>query len=288
MFGQRSDCKVKTTPFAICGLAKKWHYKTNVTCRLFLHTHHPHQDLNLDIFVAQSSSYLRTNANISHSSTNMAVTDPTLKPRSNYHSSHTVVLLVGKEQQEMLVHTNIISAHSTFFRTALKKEWKEGQTRVIKLPEDDPDIVTRYLDFVYHNRLVTQCKSQPDANHIDLALLYVYGERVLDTYIQNTIVEHLLKLTAVIDRNKAGHPHYPGPAVVEITYEGTTAALPFRRLLIDMYARHGSEEWLSHDDLHPAFCLDVARALVAQAMAKDGVPGKLGAAMRMVDYLIAE
>jgi hypothetical protein len=215
MFGQRSDCKVKTTPFAICGLAKKWHYKTNVTCRLFLHTHHPHQDLNLDIFVAQSSSYLRTNANISHSSTNMAVTDPTLKPRSNYHSSHTVVLLVGKEQQEMLVHTNIISAHSTFFRTALKKEWKEGQARVIKLPEDDPDIVTRYLDFVYHNRLVTQCKSQPDANYIDLALLYVYGERVLDTYIQNTIVEHLLKLTAVIDRNKAGHPHYPGPAVVE-------------------------------------------------------------------------
>lgn len=218
----------------------------------------------------------------------MVASDPTLKPRSSYHPSHTVVLLVGKAQQEMLVHMNIICAHSTFFRTALKKEWKEGQTRVIKLPEDDPDIVTRYLNFVYHNRLVTQYKSQPDSNYIDLALLYVYGERVLDNFIQNTIIEHLLKLTAVINRNKPGHPHYPGPAVVEIIYEGTTAASPFRRLLIDMYARHGSEEWLSHDDLHPAFCLDVARALMAQAQFKGGALGQRGPAMRVADYLIVE
>jgi hypothetical protein len=203
----------------------------------------------------------------------MAASDPTTKPRSNYHPSHTVILLVGKEQQEMLVHTNIISAHSDFFRAALKKEWAEGQTHIIKLPEDDPEIVTRYLDFVYHNRLVTQYKSQPDSNYIDLALLYVYGERVLDIFIQNTIIEHLLKLTDVINRNHHGHPHYPGPAVVEIVYEGTTPTSPFRRMLVDMYARHGLEEWLAHEDLHPAFCLDVARALMAQATAKVGAPG---------------
>jgi hypothetical protein len=218
----------------------------------------------------------------------MAASDPTTKPRSNYHPSHTVILLVGKEQQEMLVHTNIISAHSDFFRAALKKEWAEGQTHIIKLPEDDPEIVTRYLDFVYHNRLVTQYKSQPDSNYIDLALLYVYGERVLDIFIQNTIIEHLLKLTDVINRNHHGHRHYPGPAVVEIIYEGTTPTSPFRRMLVDMYARHGSDEWLAHDDLHPAFCLDVARALMAQAMAKDGAPGQRGAAMRMADYLVTE
>jgi hypothetical protein len=218
----------------------------------------------------------------------MAASDPTMKLRSNYHPSHTVILSVGKEQQEMLVHMNIISAHSAFFRTALKKEWKEGQTRVVKLPEDDPDIVTRYLDFVYHNRLVTQYKSQADSNYIDLALLYVYGERVLDTFIQNTIIEHLLKLTDVINRNYLGHRHYPGPAVIEIIYEGTTAASSFRRLLVDMYARHGSEEWLAHDDLHPAFCLDVARTLMAQAKTEAGAPGFRGSAMRMADYLIAE
>jgi hypothetical protein len=218
----------------------------------------------------------------------MATSDLTLKPRSDYHPSHTVILLVGKEQQEMLVHSNIISAHSDFFRTALKKEWKEGQTRVIKLPEDDPDIVAQYLDFVYHNRLVTQCKSQPDSNYINLALLYVYGERVLDTFIQNTIIEHLLKLTAVINRNKPNHPHYPGPAVVEIIYKGITATSPFRRLLVDMYARHGSEKWLAREDLHPSFCLDVARALMVQATAKDGALGQRGSMMRMADYLSAE
>jgi hypothetical protein len=218
----------------------------------------------------------------------MAALDPTMKPRSNYHPSHTVILLVGKEQQEMLVHTNIISTHSAFFRTALKKEWKEGQTRVVKLPEDDPDIVTRYLDFVYHNRVVTQYKSQADSNYIGLALLYVYGERVLDTFIQNTIVEHLLKPTDIVNRNEPSHPIHPRPAAIEIIYEGTTAASHFRRLLVDMYARHGSEEWLAPEDLHPSFCLDVARALMAQAKAEDGAPGQRGSAMRTADYLIAQ
>jgi hypothetical protein len=183
----------------------------DILAQISISTYMSHRSLHI---VAPTPAYLTPQVK-------MAASDPTMKPRSNYHPSHTVILLVGKEQQEMLVHTNIISAHSAFFRAALKKEWKEGQTHVIRLPEDDPDIVTRYLDFVYHDRLVTQYKSQPDSNYIDLALLYVYGERVLDIFIQNTIIEHLLKLTDVINRNHHGHRHYPGPAVVEIIYEGT-------------------------------------------------------------------
>jgi hypothetical protein len=45
-----------------------------------------------------------------------------LEPRFNYHPSDTVVLLVGKERQEMVVHKDIISARSEFFKAALNKK----------------------------------------------------------------------------------------------------------------------------------------------------------------------
>lgn len=87
-----------------------------------------------------------------HSTHNMSDTD---QPLSDYHLSNTVFLLVGPEQEQILVHAPYLAARSDFFRAAVSKKWKEGQSRVIKLPEDDPEVVVSYLDFAYNDRLPT-------------------------------------------------------------------------------------------------------------------------------------
>lgn len=80
----------------------------------------------------------------------MADPDEPLKPAFNYSPSATVILLVGKHEEEMLAHADYHTARSDSFKAALSKAWKESQTRVIKLPEDDPATVAQYLDFCYH------------------------------------------------------------------------------------------------------------------------------------------
>lgn len=178
----------------------------------------------------------------SHNSNEMA--DQYQPPKSvyNYDPSESVILLVGKQQSQMLVHKGYISAGSEFFKAALKKEWKGGQSRIVKLPEDDPDTVAQYLDFVYNKTLstnfVTKCVQ---STYIALANLYVFGERILNPTIQNTIVDHLISFTAMLNRCNPSHSYYPGPRTVDILYEGTPEGSPVRRLLVDMYSRHGSK-----------------------------------------------
>ena len=73
----------------------------------------------------------------------MADPDEPLKLAFNYGPSATVILLVGKHEEEMLVHADYLTARSESFKAALSEAWKKRQTRVIKLPEDDPATVAQ-------------------------------------------------------------------------------------------------------------------------------------------------
>jgi len=68
-----------------------------------------------------------------------------------------------------------------------------------------------------------------------------------------------------------------------MVYEGTTEAAPMRKLLVDMYVRLGSKEWLV-PELHPAFCQDVARDCMSMRRAEDGLVRGDGAVIRKEDY----
>lgn len=66
----------------------------------------------------------------------------------NFDKGDSVTLIVGPEKHELLVHANYIVRSSKFFKTALKKEWREGQTRTISLPNDEYEPVTDYMRFI--------------------------------------------------------------------------------------------------------------------------------------------
>lgn len=61
----------------------------------------------------------------------------------------TIKVLVGKDAEEFIVHKDLICKASTFFAAACSKEWTEGQTGIIKLPEHSADHFRYYFDWVY-------------------------------------------------------------------------------------------------------------------------------------------
>jgi hypothetical protein len=69
-------------------------------------------------------------------------------PSSSYGKDDMITLLVGEDEEEMFAYGSYLSLYSGFFKAALKKEWAEGQTRTVKLPEEDPETVTFYFDFL--------------------------------------------------------------------------------------------------------------------------------------------
>jgi hypothetical protein len=66
-----------------------------------------------------------------------------------------VTIQVGLESNDakIVAHESFLTMRSEFFRRAMNGAWEEADTRVVKLPEDDPDIFALYINYVYTAQL---------------------------------------------------------------------------------------------------------------------------------------
>jgi hypothetical protein len=181
---------------------------------------------------------------------------------SQFATDSMVTLLVGKDEQKMVAYGSYLAQDSEFFAAALKKEWVEGQTRIIKLPEECPLTMAHYLSFVYSGKLFAEEITTVGGEQIRLcyyllATLYVCGERFLNRGLQFAIVQHILRLTKIL--GKDGSYWYPNCKAVDIIYSGTPSSSPGRSLMVDLYVVKGAEEWLDAE-LGTEFVTDLLKA----------------------------
>jgi hypothetical protein len=59
----------------------------------------------------------------------------------------------GDNVKEFVIHKRVLTARSDFFVKALEKHWKEGEDKVVELPEDDIEIFNLYRGLVYSQHL---------------------------------------------------------------------------------------------------------------------------------------
>jgi hypothetical protein len=147
----------------------------------------------------------------------------------------------------------------------------EGQTRIIKLPEDDLQTVTDYLTFTYSHDLPTSkvIKGSPQATvdeRESLAKLYVLGERALDKCIRNAVVSEIVRISATPDEN--GRSGFMHTAASNVIFDGTPDGSPIRKLIVDTYVSRGNESWLQSDADHHALILEFARALLEKVISR--------------------
>lgn len=190
--------------------------------------------------------------------------EPVSLPAYDFSADETVILLVGPEEQKMLVHSPKITAHSEFFTAALKKEWIEGQSREIKLPEEEPEAMACYIEYAYLDKLPTDIYTTAspglakEQGYNILAQIYVLAERLLDSNCRNRILQEFIRLRDLECENDA--KWNPVWVPINIIYNGTTTGSPARRLLVDIHASVASETWYLPDlNVVPAFLMDLVR-----------------------------
>ena len=134
--------------------------------------------------------------------------------------------MVGQEQQSFNIHEALIRSRSDFFDAALSKRWKEGRENYMELPEDSPEIVQCYFQFLYTGQVFikwTRDCSKMSANenlpeYLTLAHLYVLGEKVHDIAFKNAVMDaFVLRMTEPVG------PRLWSPVtdVADVIYEGT-------------------------------------------------------------------
>lgn len=188
------------------------------------------------------------------------------------------------------MHGHYLSS-SEFFTAALKKEWKEGQTRTIELPEENTKTVTQYMDFVYKGFLFSH--SIQNGNDLkgantqcELCQLYILGERVLDKILRNAIVKEQLRLMGLPDDNKCCW--YPSWNSAKVVYEGTPAGSPMRRFAVDVLLTRGGAKWLDGKDLSDCseLLIDVIKEYANKATSGESPKNFWFKALKAEDYFV--
>ena len=190
--------------------------------------------------------------------------EPVPSSAYEFNAGDVVILLVGPQERKMVVHSPQITAHSEFFTAALKKEWIEGQAREIKLPEEEPEIMAHYIEYVYFGKLRTDIYTTTSPGKDKklgfqlLAQLYILAERMLNSECRNRILQEFLRLTNL--KNAKGKNWSPHNVSIDIIYQGTTSNSPARRLLVDIHASIAHEHWYPEDvHVSPVFLTDLLR-----------------------------
>jgi hypothetical protein len=216
----------------------------------------------------------------------------TTSPPAMFHPDSLVTLLAGPEEHRMVVHETYLSQDSAFFKAALKKQWTEGQTRVIKLPEESLEPMQHYIDHVYSGRVPTHNLTAEKMSDVDghyyesLVHLYVLAERMLDANCRNAIIREIFRLSQL----ECGSPKaktYPDSQAITVIYQGTTSESPARRLMIDFAVCCGDETWFDGED-GQEYLLDFSKAMVKKLRVHKSVSEFRFVTLKAEDYFVSE
>lgn len=182
-----------------------------------------------------------------------------------------MIVTVGQDADAFTIHESVLRPRSSFFDAAFNRRWQEGLDGKVHLPEDKPDIVKIYLQYLYSGRIHIATTTtfeglRPPANlpeYLVLAELYVFGEKVQDVDFKNIIIDRFIRR---MEEPISIVCCYPITRTVDVIYKGTLPGSPARRLMVDTHLLRGGSRWITEHvhDHNKEFLMDLSRALLKE------------------------
>ncbi|KAJ4313188.1 hypothetical protein N0V94_007071 [Neodidymelliopsis sp. IMI 364377] len=185
-------------------------------------------------------------------------------------SGSILVVAVGDyaHRETFFVHEKLFVSHSEFFKRAAKEEWLPMDSRKITLPEDSPVTFRMYAALTYTGSLPV--KNAPDEWQ-SLVRIYILAEKLQDAWAKNRIIdamhgffsEHFSRLPMSTIVGNKQDVQISTASVVEL-YDGTPSGSQARKLVVDLYADNGTEDWLKwgSEQLPSEFLFDMTVRLL--------------------------
>lgn len=193
-----------------------------------------------------------------------------------------ITVTAGEDSVGLHVHEGVLRSRSPFFEAALSRNWREGNQGHVDFPEDPAHIVKLYLQYLYTGKMdmrwTASMKEVPEnmllPEHVTLARLYVFGEKVGDIAFKHDVIRAVL---GRIEKRIEGHGFYPVGEAVDIIYKGTTCQSKMRQLVVDVTVSTGNDQWIDpalHQN-NAEFMVDLARAFMLSREAKSAIIDEL-------------
>ena len=190
-----------------------------------------------------------------------------------FHETPTVTLFVGTSQKPFYVHGDLLCDVSSFFKAAFTGDFKESSDKTMQLPEDDENIFSLFIDWLYNQRY--EMLPEPDDDDEDLNDEDdVYEEeREDDRYLsafklfvfaeKYDVPDLKWLLTKTLFADVAACQMGPTNASVNYLYGHTARSAGIRRLIADWHAWRMDPVYFERPNFrallekHPEFSADI-------------------------------
>lgn len=159
---------------------------------------------------------------------------------------------------------------------ATKKEWLEGHTRAVDLPDDEPPVFLVWLNWIYRQHLAVglntgERMATPFMVTAWSLLInaYALGDKLLDGDFKDAVID---AMAALEHQTCDGRKYVPGVCARTFLYHMTTPGSTARKFLIHIMAR--AKNLLTEQDDH-SLLLDIAK-LNVDANAEDTINDAAG------------
>ncbi|KAF7195421.1 hypothetical protein HII31_03313 [Pseudocercospora fuligena] len=181
-------------------------------------------------------------------------------------TSPLVTIKVGADAESFTIHQADLAEHSPFFKAALDAKWREGQTREISLPEDEPDVVVIYLDWLSSKDVPLFLSESKTPDYTLLFKVYIFGDKVKDDAFCDRVLSMVCRGLDLKDAK--GDVRSPAPSKLKFLYDRTLPSCPLRALIAQAYADRCEETWFddsdgkSYSDCPKDFFFDMTKAFI--------------------------
>ncbi|KAH7406952.1 ribonucleotide reductase inhibitor-domain-containing protein [Phaeosphaeria sp. MPI-PUGE-AT-0046c] len=183
-----------------------------------------------------------------------------------------VAVHVGDEPRTFYVHETLLCSNSMFFTKALEKEWEEGETRQVDLPDCRPDTFRIWVKWMYTGRLCYAPTERDDGGQwfardfFDWKHVYELGDFLQDSDLKDAAID--AHVEGMIETNQYALfvPYW--------IYPYSTAASAHRKLAVDLCIEVWNREdfALNQEYFPPDFLHDIMASIVPRL--SEGIVGK--------------
>lgn len=164
---------------------------------------------------------------------------------------------MGPNEESFSIHEKLISSCSPFFDTALEGPWKEASEHSVKLPEDEPEVFTLYVRWLYSgqinplsdqaglnkitgDKLKLTGKELADHEYTQLFKACFLADKLLDTGFHDAVIRAVLNK---MNRYSVPvHDRLPGATPITLLFKKARLSSQVCRLVIDAYVKDASNQ----------------------------------------------
>ncbi|KAI9684970.1 MAG: hypothetical protein M1820_010862 [Bogoriella megaspora] len=157
-----------------------------------------------------------------------------------------------EEYETFYIYEKLACRSSGFFRAACNRYWKEGATRVIELPEDDPNIFALFVQWMFTGEYNKTDSSGPLFPCVILAVdVYILADKLDVPPLKDRAIDHIELICS-----KAPWFSLTYHSIIDKIYGNTPEGSPLRRLAVSQQINNsmkgGSEpKWLREGSPRP-------------------------------------